>query len=135
MKYEIVDAQYVNAHLNDTAIVDVRPGHMYAESRIPGALSIPYMAWREEYGAAGEGASGANRSAGGMKLGDLFKAKGIYENTHVIVYCYNGGLAREACAQLHDEGFYHIHCYEGSWVDWVSDAGNPVDDRPLDARA
>jgi len=116
MKYEIVDASYVKSHLGDTVIVDVRPESMYLESRIPGALSVPYMAWRAEHGSS-------------EKLGDLFKAKGVYENTHVIVYCHNGGLAREACAQLHDEGFYHIHCYEGSWVDWIAHSENPVDNR------
>jgi len=120
MKYEIVDARYVRTHLADTVIVDVRPFQMYAESRIPGAVSIPYMAWRAQHGAD-------------ERLGDSFKAKGVYENTHVIVYCFSGDLAREVCARLHDEGYYHIHCYEGSWLDWISDSANPTDDRMLPA--
>ena len=158
MKYKIVDAGFVKAHVEDMPIVDVRPEFMYEEARIPGAVSIPYMTWLTQRNAAmaaetdgeatseiADGAADAGatpevanaapeaigEATSGLKFGDLFKAQGIHEDTPVIVYCHSGMLAHEACKHLYDEGFSGLHCYEGSWVDWISDPDNPTDDRAL----
>lgn len=115
MTYQIVTADYVLDNLGKLPIVDVRPDFMYEESRIPGAVSIELIKAKE----ADEDTA------------DYFVRK--FEEAHLapettfIVYCYNGGLAKEACDLLESKGYSNQRCYEGSWVDWISDDSRPID--------
>ena len=115
MKYEIVDADYVLEHLGKMPILDVRPKDMYLESRIPGAVSAPLMEAKE-----------APEDTTEFFLREVLDA-GIDPTKDVIVYCYNGGLAREACDLLENTGNTCQKCYEGSWIDWISDSSRPVE--------
>ncbi len=115
MAYGIVTADYVLAHLETMPIVDVRPESYYEESRIPHALSVPMLTVKE---------LGGDVAA---EMARRVRELGIGEEDDVIVYCMNGGLAREACGFLESQGYAHLHCYEGSWVDWIS-----VDSRPVE---
>ena len=115
MKYEIVDAAYVLEHLGKMPILDVRPKDMYLESRIPGALSAPLLEAKE-----------APEDTTEFFLREVLDA-GIDPTTDFIVYCYNGGLAREACDLLENAGNTCQKCNEGSWIDWVSDSSRPIE--------
>ncbi len=115
MKYEIVDAAYVLEHLGKMPIVDVRPKDMYLESRIPGAVSAPLLEAKE-----------APEDTTEFFLREVLDA-GIDPTKDFIVYCYNGGLAREACDLLENAGSTCQKCYEGSWIDWISDSSRPVE--------
>lgn len=115
MNYEIVDAQYVLDHLGKMPIVDVRPRDMYLESRIPGAVSASLMEAKD-----------APEDTTEFFLREVLDA-GIDPTQPFIVYCYNGGLAREACDLLENAGNDCQKCYEGSWVDWISDPSRPVE--------
>ena len=115
MSYEIVDADYVLEHLGKMPILDVRPKDMYLESRIPGALSAPLLEAKE-----------APEDTTEFFLREVLDA-GIDPTKDFIVYCYNGGLAREACDLLENAGNICQKCYEGSWIDWISDSSRPVE--------
>lgn len=115
MSYEIVDAAYVLEHLGKMPILDVRPKDMYLESRIPGALSAPLMEAKD-----------APEDTTEFFLREVLDA-GIDPTKDFIVYCYNGGLAREACDLLENVGNTCQKCYEGSWIDWISDSSRPVE--------
>ena len=115
MAYGIVTAGYVLARLETMPIVDVRPASYYEESRIPHALSVPMLAVKE---------LGGDVAA---EMARRVRELGIRETDDAIVYCMNGGLAREACGLLESQGYAHLHCYEGSWADWVSDPTRPVE--------
>lgn len=116
MSYEIVDAEYVLANLDKLPILDVRPAYMYEESRIPGAESVRLMEAKESEEDTAEYFTRHVQEAGFMPE-DVF-----------IVYCYDGGLAREACGILDENGYIGLKCYEGSWVDWISDPSRPVEE-------
>lgn len=115
MKYQIVDANYVLLHTGEMPIVDVRPQAMYEESRIPTAQSVSMMPIKEEGGDVA------------AKMAARFAALGIGPDDPVIVYCYNGGLAREACDYLESQGYFQLRCYEGSWVDWIALPTRPIE--------
>lgn len=40
--YEIVDAEYVQSHIGEMPIVDVRPAEYYTAGHIPTAIDISY---------------------------------------------------------------------------------------------
>lgn len=115
MSYEIVDADYVLEHLGKMPILDVRPKDMYLESRIPGALSAPLLEAKE-----------APEDTTEFFLREVLDA-GIDPTKDFIVYCYDGGLAREACDLLENAGNTCQKCYAGSWVEWISDSSRPVE--------
>ena len=98
MSYEIVDADYVLEHLGKMPILDVRPKDMYLESRIPGALSAPLLEAKE-----------APEDTTEFFLREVLDA-GIDPTKDFIVYCYDGGLAREACDLLENAG--------NTWKHW-----------------
>ena len=115
MNYEIVDADYVLANLGKMPIIDVRPKDMYLESRIPGAVPASLMEAKD-----------APEDTAEFFLREVLDA-GIDPTKPSIVYCYNGGLAREACDLLEEAGNTCQKCYEGSWVDWISDPSRPIE--------
>lgn len=115
MSYKTVDAAFVLDRLGTMPLLDVRPFEMYEESRIPGAASVRLM---EAMGADGDTADVfAKRVAeAGFAPGDEF-----------VVYCHMGVLAHEACKLLESKGYTGLFCYEGSWIDWVSDPTRPIE--------
>lgn len=115
MAYEIVDARFVEDNLGTLPILDVRPTFMYEESRIPGAVSVSLMDAKEADGETSR------------IFTDRVAAKNFKTNDRFIVYCFNGELAREACDYLQMNGYDGILCYEGSWVDWISDPSRPIE--------
>ncbi len=113
--YEIVDAEYVLENLGKMPIVDVRPAFMYEESRIPGAVSVRLMEAKE-----------ADEDTAEYFMGKFIEA-GLDPASEFIVYCYDGGLAREACDLLESKGYVGQKCYAGSWIDWIADSSRPVE--------
>lgn len=115
MAYEIVDAQFVLDNLGVLPILDVRPPFMYEESRIPGAISVSLLEAKE-----------ADGDTAGI-FAERVEAKGFKADDRFIVYCYDGQLANEACTLLESKGYEGQLCYEGSWLDWISDPERPIE--------
>ena len=115
MAYQIVDADYVLDNLGTLPLVDVRPGFMYEESRIPGAISIQLIEAKESLRDTAE------------YFVEGFTDANLDPQDEFIVYCYDGGLAREACDLLESQGYTGQQCYAGSWVDWISDDTRPIE--------
>ena len=116
MAYRIVDADYVLDNLGVLPLMDVRPGFMYEESRIPGAISIQLIEAKE-----------SPRDTAECFVEGFTKA-GLGPEDEFIVYCYDGGLAREACDLLESQGYTGQQCYAGSWVGWISDDTRPIEE-------
>jgi thiosulfate/3-mercaptopyruvate sulfurtransferase len=89
-----------------------RPGH------IPGATSIPWaQAVTEE---------GTFKSAD--ELRELYRSKGITPDKDVIAYCRIGERSSHTWFVLHELlGFERVRNYDGSWTEWGTLVGVPIE--------
>jgi thiosulfate/3-mercaptopyruvate sulfurtransferase len=89
-----------------------RAGH------IPGAASIPWaQAVRED---------GTFKSAD--ELRSLYEAKGITPDKDVIAYCRIGERSSHSWFVLHELlGYQRVRNYDGSWTEWGSMVGVPIE--------
>jgi thiosulfate/3-mercaptopyruvate sulfurtransferase len=85
---------------------------------IPGAVSVPWArAVRED---------GTFRSA--AELQALYAAKGITADRDVITYCRIGERSSHTWFVLHELlGFRRVRNYDGSWTEWGSMVGVPIE--------
>jgi thiosulfate/3-mercaptopyruvate sulfurtransferase len=89
-----------------------RPGH------IPGAASIPWAQTVREDGTF------KDRS----ELEALYAAKGITADKDVIAYCRIGERSSHSWFVLHELlGFERVRNYDGSWTEWGSMVGVPIE--------
>ncbi len=89
-----------------------RAGH------IPGAISVPWaQAVRED---------GTFKSAD--ELRDLYASKGVTSDRDVIAYCRIGERSSHTWFVLHELlGFQRVRNYDGSWTEWGSMVGVPIE--------
>jgi thiosulfate/3-mercaptopyruvate sulfurtransferase len=89
-----------------------RAGH------IPGAINIPWsMTVRED---------GTFKPA--EELRALYADQGITPNKEVIVYCRIGERSSHTWFVLHSLlGYTHVRHYDGSWAEWGSLVGAPIE--------
>ena len=89
-----------------------RAGH------IPGASSIPWAQTVRE--------DGTFKSKD--ELAALYEAKGITGDTDVIAYCRIGERSSHSWFVLHELlGFSRVRNYDGSWTEWGSMVGVPIE--------
>jgi thiosulfate/3-mercaptopyruvate sulfurtransferase len=89
-----------------------RAGH------IPGAASIPWAQTVRE--------DGTFKSAD--ELRDLYAAKGVTPDKDVIAYCRIGERSSHSWFVLHELlGFERVRNYDGSWTEWGSMVGVPIE--------
>jgi thiosulfate/3-mercaptopyruvate sulfurtransferase len=89
-----------------------RPGH------IPGAASIPWAQTVREDGTF----------KGRDELESLYAAKGITADKDVIAYCRIGERSSHSWFVLHELlGFERVRNYDGSWTEWGSMVGVPIE--------
>ena len=118
---------------SDFALVDVRspaefngeviapPGMTETAQRaghIPGAASIP---WAQTV-----------REDGTFKpredLENLYEAKGVTPDKDVIAYCRIGERSSHSWFVLHELlGYQRVRNYDGSWTEWGSMVGMPIE--------
>ena len=90
-----------------------RPGH------IPGAANIP---WSK----AVDGTTG--RFLGGDELRSLYGGQGVTEDKDVVAYCRIGERSAHTWFVLHELlGFDRVRNYDGSWTEWGSLVGVPIE--------
>jgi thiosulfate/3-mercaptopyruvate sulfurtransferase len=85
---------------------------------IPGAVNVPWaQAVRDD---------GTFRSA--TELRALYAAKGITADRDVIAYCRIGERSSHSWFVLHELlGFRRVRNYDGSWTEWGSMVGVPIE--------
>ncbi|HKG57991.1 MAG TPA: sulfurtransferase [Candidatus Limnocylindrales bacterium] len=89
-----------------------RPGH------IPGAASIPWAQTVRE--------DGTFKSR--EELESLYEAKGITPDKDVIAYCRIGERSSHSWFVLHELlGYKRVRNYDGSWTEWGSMVGVPIE--------
>jgi len=89
-----------------------RPGH------IPGALSIPWAQAVKE--------DGTFKSA--EELRELYGSKGVLDSEEVIAYCRIGERSAHTWFVLHELlGKERVKNYDGSWTEWGSLVGVPIE--------
>ena len=89
-----------------------RAGH------IPGAASIPWAQTVREDGTF----------KGADELRDLYAAKGVTADKDVIAYCRIGERSSHSWFVLHELlGFERVRNYDGSWTEWGSLIGVPIE--------
>ena len=89
-----------------------RAGH------IPGAASIPWAQQVRE--------DGTFKSA--EELTALYAAKGVEADDDVIAYCRIGERSSLSWFVLHELlGFARVRNYDGSWTEWGSMVGVPIE--------
>lgn len=95
-----------------------RAGH------IPGAASIPWAQTVREDG----------RFKSAEELAALYAAKGITQDRDVIAYCRIGERSSHSWFVLHELlGFRRVRNYDGSWTEWGSMVGVPIERTPAAA--
>jgi thiosulfate/3-mercaptopyruvate sulfurtransferase len=110
----LVDARAAERYRGETEPVDPVAGH------IPGALNVPT--------GTNLGADGRFRSP--EQLQALYEAAGVpLDGTEVAVYCGSGVTATHDLIALELLGV-HATLYPGSWSEWVTDPGRPVEPPP-----
>jgi thiosulfate/3-mercaptopyruvate sulfurtransferase len=89
-----------------------RPGH------IPGAASVPWAQTVRE--------DGTFKSAD--ELAALYEAKGVTPDKDVIAYCRIGERSSHTWFVLHELlGYKRVRNYDGSWTEWGSLIGVPIE--------
>lgn len=116
MATQIVDAEYVLAHLGEEFIVDLRPEFMYNVAHIPGAKTIDYWYLKTQNGFTLP-----------TRLAKFIGEMGASVNDPVIIYCQQGIMSSEAVPMLESQGFTEVRHYEKGWGDWMSDRSRPTE--------
>jgi len=118
---------------SDFALVDVRspaefngeviapPGMTETAQRaghIPGAASIPWAQTVREDGTFKDR----------EELENLYEAKGVTPDKDVIAYCRIGERSSHSWFVLHELlGYQRVRNYDGSWTEWGSMVGMPIE--------
>jgi thiosulfate/3-mercaptopyruvate sulfurtransferase len=90
-----------------------RPGH------IPGAANVP---WAK----AVDGNTGKFLSD--QQLGELYRGAGVDAGTEVVAYCRIGERSAHTWFVLHELlGYPSVRNYDGSWTEWGSLVGVPIE--------
>jgi thiosulfate/3-mercaptopyruvate sulfurtransferase len=117
----------------DLALVDVRspaefsgevlapPGMSESAQRgghIPGAVSAPWAQTVNE--------DGTFKSAD--ELREHYAAKGVTADKDIVAYCRIGERSSHTWFVLHELlGYRNVRNYDGSWTEWGSVIGVPID--------
>ncbi len=119
MSVQVVDAEYVAAHLEDEFLLDLRPEFMYDAYHIPGAKSIDFWFLKTQNGFTLP-----------VRLAGFVSEMGVGANDPIIVYCQQGQMSSEAVEMLEAQGFTAVHHFEGGWANWASDPSRPREETP-----
>jgi thiosulfate/3-mercaptopyruvate sulfurtransferase len=107
----LIDARERERFLGAPDPRDPQPGH------VPGARSVPC---RENLDAAG-------RLLGDDVLRERFAAAGVEGSAPVVSYCGSGVTACHNLLVMEHLGLPSARLYPGSWSQWASTAGQPIE--------
>ncbi len=117
---KIVDAGWIEEHLGAPSVVfvDARPVESYDRGHLPGAVVLP---WRESIDWESETFKPIRQ------LLMRFAGQGVTPGKTVVSYCQLGVLSAHHYFVLRLLGYPDVRLYDGSWADWTSVDGRPVE--------
>ena len=71
----------------------------------------------------------AGQMSGAAEITALWRSQGIEAGLQVVFYCGTGWRASLAFFYAWLMGWEHISVYDGGWMEWSSDPGNPTINR------
>jgi molybdopterin synthase sulfurtransferase len=71
----------------------------------------------------------AGQMSGAAEITELWRSQGIEAQHQVVFYCGTGWRASLAFFYAWLMGWEHISVYDGGWLEWSSDPGNPTINR------
>ena len=110
--------EQVDTPSEHVVLLDVRSDEEYqTEGKIPGAVMRNFTeCYRED---------------GTLYPKELtrihFKEAGIYPEDEIIIYCRSSFRAAPVFIHLYEAGYRNIKLYDGAFLEWTSNASNPVD--------
>ncbi|TNF24170.1 MAG: sulfurtransferase [Deltaproteobacteria bacterium] len=112
-----VTGAWVIDHLEDAsvALVDARSAGEYGSGHIPGAYNVP---WTDNV----SGSALKDRAAVAALYTDL-----PAEATTLVAYCASGTRASVTWLVLRWLGYEDVRLYDGSWAEWSTLSGAPVE--------
>lgn len=109
----------VNAPDDNRILLDVRSTEEYYEAgKVPTSIMIDYN---------------TNFFSGDQtfKTVDITKInymeEGIFPENEIIIYCQTSMRAAPVFVQLYEAGYRNIRIYDGAYLEWSSNSGNPVE--------
>lgn len=114
---EDVQAQ-VNAPDENVILLDVRSAEEYAEAgKVPTSIMMDY--------------STNFFSDRTFKTVDItrinYMEAGIFPENEIIIYCQSSMRATPVFVQLFEAGYRNIRIYDGAYLEWSSNSGNPIE--------
>lgn len=100
-------------------LVDARSADEYAKGHIPGAVNVPFIENAEPE-------SGGKWKAPDV-LREMYEAVGVTPDQSVIPYCSTGVRSANTYFTLRALGFEDVKLFSGSFAEWTSDPGRPVE--------
>ncbi len=116
-----------NCETHEFMILDARSEGRFsgqaAESRpelpsghMPGAISLPFT-----------GLLDGNRIKPADRLNEIFNRLGVSKSSSVVTSCGSGITAAIITLALSNSGYGMQRLYDGSWTEWASIPGNPIE--------
>ncbi len=108
----------VNEPDKNTILLDVRTDEEYYESgKVPSSVMMDY--YDNFY------ADGTFKNIETTRIN--YMNEGIRPENDIILYCQTSMRAAAVFLRLYDAGYRNLRLYDGAYLEWTSNAGNPVD--------
>jgi len=111
----------VKAYVNDPAkkavILDTRTKEEYEQGRIPGAVLFDYK--------ENNFPDGSYKPIQHIQI--QYLEAGLKPDQPTVMYCKTSIRAAQTYLALYNAGYRNLKLYDGAWLEWTSDATNPIE--------